>query len=158
MITDAVDVFGCDIINISAGLVLDKPEVREAILYAEENGILVVASAGNDYEKTEAFKYYPAGYESVLAVGSINAEKTEISGFSQRGEWVDVFAVGEEVTVKTLSGNTRQSEGTSYSAAKVTAFAANILKKAKNEFSAEELRQEVLKNCENLPDGTKYIP
>ena len=36
MIVDAVDVYGCDIINISAGLVLNKQSVREAIEYAEE--------------------------------------------------------------------------------------------------------------------------
>ena len=46
MIVDAVDVYDCDIINISAGLILDKPAIREAVEYAEEQNVLVVASAG----------------------------------------------------------------------------------------------------------------
>ncbi len=127
MIRDAVDIYDCDIINISAGLILDKEEVRDACAYAEEKGVLVVASVGNDYDVNGKVMYYPAGYETVLAVGALNKDGTEIASFSQRGEWVDVFAVGEDVTIGTLSGSTRTSSGSSYSAAKVAAIAANIL-------------------------------
>lgn len=127
MITEAVDVYNCDIINISAGLILDKESVRKACEYAYEKGVLIVASAGNDYDINPGAKYYPAGYEKVLAVGALNIDGTKIADFSQRGDWVDVYAVGEDVIIGTLSGNERTSSGSSYSAAKVTAFAANIL-------------------------------
>ena len=158
MILDAVDIYECDIINISAGLILDKDSVRDAILYAEEKGVLVVASVGNDFESFGSFRYYPAGYESVFSVGSMNPDETEISAFSQRGEWVDIFVSGEDVTIKTLSGNTRKSDGTSYSAAKITAFAAKILEESKTKPTAKELRQKVFEKASSLPDGTKYIP
>ena len=58
MIRDSVDIYHCQIINISAGLVLDKPAVREAVAYAESKGALVVASAGNDYRENPGQKYY----------------------------------------------------------------------------------------------------
>ena len=127
MIIDAIDVYNCDIINISAGLMLDKESIYHAIQYAEEKDVLVVASAGNDYEEVGSFKYYPAAYESVLAVGSVDKNEKKISDFSQRGEWVDIYACGEDITIATLSGNTRTSDGTSYSAAKITSYAAKLI-------------------------------
>ena len=158
IIIDAVEVYKCDIINISAGLTLDKPSVRDAVLYAEENDVLVVASVGNDYAENGATQFYPAAYDTVLAVGSINKDETEISRFSQRGEWVDIYTCGEDITVATLSGNTRTSNGTSYSAARISAYAANILKDNDTELSVSELRQMIMDNAKELEDGNKYIP
>ncbi len=154
MIRDAVDVYDCDIINISAGLVLDKESVREAVAYAEEMGVLVVASAGNDYKLNDSVKYYPAAYDTVLAVGSLNVDGTAISAFSQRGEWVDTYVTGEQVTIATLSGNTRTSDGTSYSAAKITAEAAKYLKED-GDLMPQELRKKMILSAayhENLSD------
>lgn len=127
MIRDAVDVYDCEIINISAGLVLDKEAVRLAVEYAEENGVLIVASAGNDYKENAGQIYYPAAYETVLAVGSLTADGSAISEFSQRGAWVNTFAVGEDVHMLTLSGADKTDSGSSYAAAKVTATAVKLL-------------------------------
>ena len=152
MIRDAVDVYGCHVINLSAGLALDKPSIREAVAYAEGKGVLVVASVGNDYETVGSFRYYPAGYDTVLAVGSVNAELTEVSAFSQRGAWVDLYACGEGITITTLSGNTRTSDGTSYSAAYVTAVAAALL--ADNPtLTPAQLRETLVQRAQPLPDG-----
>lgn len=156
MIKDAVDVFDCDIINLSAGLILDKPAIREAVLYAEQNGVLVVASVGNDYATDGDFKYYPAGYETVMAVGSTNREGTAVSDFSQRGEWVDIYARGEGVEITTLSGSKRESDGTSYSAAYVTAYAAKLLQED-NTLSPDRLREKLLSHTKQLPDGKKVL-
>lgn len=127
MIRDAVDVYQCSIINISAGLVLDKEAVREAVEYTRKQGVLIVASAGNDYDVNGAVKYYPAGYDSVLAVGALTKDGKEVASFSQRGDWVNCYEIGEAVTIKTLSGKTRESDGTSYAAAKITARAAELM-------------------------------
>ena len=158
MIRDAVDVYHCQIINLSLGLILDKPSVREAVAYAEEKGVLLVASAGNDYATDGPFRYYPAGYETVLAVGSVNREGSAISEFSQRGDWVNVYAPGENITIATLSGNTRESDGTSYAAARVTAYAGKLLQESDRKLTAEALRQKVIETAITVPDGTKYIP
>lgn len=158
MIRDAVDVYHCQIINLSAGLILDKPSIREAVAYAEEKDVLLVASAGNDYATDGPFRYYPAGYETVLAVGSVNREGSGISEFSQRGDWVNVYAPGENITIATLSGNTRESNGTSYAAARVTAYAGKLLQETGSELSVAALRQKVINTATILQDGTKYIP
>lgn len=157
MIVDAVDEYDCRIINLSAGLMLDKQVIRDAVAYAEEKGVLVVASVGNDYEIQGEMMYYPAGYDSVLAVGSADRKGREISAFSQRGAWVDLYACGEAVTIRTLTGNSRESDGTSYSAAYVTAYAARLLGKDST-LSAQQLRQMILSAADTMPDGSKFLP
>lgn len=132
IIMDAVDVYECDVINVSAGFAADVENVRQAVDYAKEKGVVIVAAAGNDYQDNPDAKYYPAAYESVIAVGSMNENKTSISDFSQRGEWVDIYECGENITVKTLSGNERIVSGTSYSAAIVTARVCKILEENSN--------------------------
>ncbi|MBR7132314.1 MAG: S8/S53 family peptidase [Clostridia bacterium] len=156
MIKDAVNVYHCQIINLSVGLILDKTAVREAVEYAEQKGVLVVASAGNDYKSDGEFKYYPAGYDTVFAVGSVNRKETAVSDFSQRGEWVDIYTCGEKVKAATLSGKTKVNDGTSYSAAKVTARAGRLLQKNKS-LTPAQLREKLLKKANELPDGKKYI-
>jgi len=152
MIRDAVDVYQCQIINLSMGLILDKTSVREAVAYAEEKGVLIVASAGNDYATDGEFIYYPAAYDTVLSVGAVNKKGKQISEFSQRGDWVDIYARGEEVKIKTLSGDKRKSEGTSYSAAFVTARAARFLQKNKN-LTPAQLREKLLNKAKQLDSG-----
>ena len=129
MIRDAIDVYDCQIINLSAGLASDIESVCQAVEYAKEKQVLIVASAGNDYAESGEVKHYPAAYKSVIAVGSLKEDGTTISDFSQRGDWVNIYEIGENMTIKTLSGNTKTGDGTSYSAAKVTAEKAKELKK-----------------------------
>jgi len=62
---------------------------------------------------------------------------------------VDIYARGEEITIKTLSGDKRESEGTSYSAALVTARAARLLQKNKN-LTPAQLREKLLKKAKQL--------
>lgn len=147
MIRDAVDIYQCEIINISAGLVLDKQAIREAIAYAEQMGVLVVASAGNDYLENPGQTYYPAAYETVLAVGSLAADGAQIAEFSQRSSWVDLFAPGEEISVSTISGGNTTEEGSSYAAARVTAAAVGYLQKKSN-LTPAELRARLIEQAE----------
>ena len=157
MIRDSVDIYHCQIINISAGLVLDKPEVGEAVAYAESKGALVVASAGNDYRENPGQKYYPAGYDTVVAVGALEKGNKEIAPYSQRGAWVDFYAPGTEVTIRTLSGNTRTDSGTSYGCAYVCAKAALYLRDNPRA-GAEQVRQHLQQIAVSLPGGQLAIP
>ena len=85
-----------------------------------------------------------------------DTKESAISDFSQRGDWVDIYAVGKDIPIRTLSGDTRTSDGTSYSAARVSAYAAQLLQ-AEPELTVKDLRQQILDNADTLPDGTKYI-
>lgn len=128
IIRDAVDVYGCQVINLSAGLQKDEEAVQSAVQYAQKCGALIVASAGNDYLEQGEMKYYPAAYERVFAVGALNADGTAVADFSQRGDWVNGYEIGEQVSFLALSGAEKEGDGTSYAAAKVSAQAAMIWK------------------------------
>lgn len=127
IIRDAVDIYGCRIINVSAGLEADTPQLAQAVAYAREKGALVVASAGNDFKENPEKPYYPAAYADVLAVGALNEALTAPAEFSQRGSHVSLYAPGTQVPVLTLSGKTAHEDGTSYAAAAVSAMAARLL-------------------------------
>ncbi|NLC19835.1 MAG: S8 family serine peptidase, partial [Clostridiales bacterium] len=81
---------GAKIINLSLGARLpDYPRtLAEAVRYAQEKGILVVAAAGNDGMGVADF--YPACLPGVLSVGAIDTD-TRKASFSNEG---DVAAPG----------------------------------------------------------------
>lgn len=135
-IRDAVDLYGCRIVNLSLGTDADSPALREAAEYAEEKGVLLVAAAGNGGGDRPC---WPGAYETVLCVGSVDASG-EVSSFSRRGEWVDLTAPGEDLRVVSLRGRTIRAWGTSYAAAHVTGAAARLLA-ADPTLTAADLRE-----------------
>ena len=122
-IRDSVDVYGADIINVSLGIRKDDGALLEAVEYAEEKGVLVVAAVGND--GIDGRPYYPAAYDTVLAVGSCDAEGN-MSEFTQSG--FDVLAPGEDILLASRNGKTYGARGSSYATGFISADAANLLK------------------------------
>ncbi len=125
-IYDAVDVYTCDIINISSGSTSDSKSLRNAAAYAEEKGVLVVSSAGNSNLYRPQDVYYPGAYDTVLCVGSANSDGA-VSPFSQRGNMIDILAPGSNLQVVSIRAKKIRAFGTSYSTAYVTAAAAKLL-------------------------------
>lgn len=86
---------GADVINISLGQVGDEPAgyLRDALKYAYDKGIVIVAAAGNEGGSVE----YPAAYDAYcLAVAATDYDdnRTDWSNF---GSEVDVAAPGDRV-------------------------------------------------------------
>lgn len=79
-----------DIITLSLGANEDSTLVRQAIEAAADEGALIIASAGN---QGHGSLDYPARYEEVVAVGSVNSE-FERSCFSDYGSGLDIMAPG----------------------------------------------------------------
>ena len=123
-IYDAIDSYGCKIINISSGVAEKNEELKKAVNYAEEKGVLIVSACGNDGGDS----YYPAAYNMVIGVGSHN-EKLEPSDFSCSGNGIDLLFSGENInTVSIKNANDYELvTGTSYSAALITSYAAAAL-------------------------------
>jgi len=76
----AVDA-GAQVINISLGSAGDSTLVRNAIAYANANGAVIVASAGNDGLNRVS---YPAANTNVIAVGAVDAAGSHLQ-FSNSG-------------------------------------------------------------------------
>lgn len=116
---DAVDNYDCKIINMSFGLKSNSAVLKEAVDYAYEKGAIIVAAVGN--YGTEDY-YYPAAYDNVIGVGSVNKSFVR-SSFSQYNSSVFVTAPGESLKSLSISGYT-ENRGTSFSAPHAAALAA----------------------------------
>lgn len=108
----AVDDAHVDVINMSLGGEYNESALEAACEYAVEQGVLVVASAGNDGVSTPN---YPAAYDCVVGVASVDSNKAR-SSWSQYGKSVFVTAPGEQVT------STYNESPTSYTTASGTSF------------------------------------
>ncbi len=135
-IRDAVDEFGCRIVNISLAVAEDSEALREAVAYAESRGAVLVSVTGND--GASGVVYYPGAYASVIAVGSADGESA--APFSQNG--ADVLARGVGLTAASNRNGAAPAtvSGTSYSCAIVSGFCAKLWA-AYPSLSPAELRQ-----------------
>ena len=111
-----------NIINMSFGLNTYSKALEEAIRAAAEEGILIVAAAGNTGDRGVQ---YPAAYEEVLAVGSVD-KQGEVAEHSAKGEEIEIVAPGELVRTTGFLGTERVSSGTSLAAPQVAAVASLI--------------------------------
>ena len=120
---------GTPIINCSFGGASYSQALYDVLKYAEEEGHLIIAAAGNQSRDIEATPFYPASYslENIIAVGASdsNDERADIS--NSGAESVDIFAPGEHI-LSTFPGNDYcRKSGTSMAAPLVGAVAAMIL-------------------------------
>lgn len=83
---------GAQVINISLGDYDYSQAEQDAIDYAWERGVLVVAAAGNDGDKGNPV-IYPAACHRVLAVGATDLYDTR-AAYSNYGDYVGVSAPG----------------------------------------------------------------
>ncbi|HEX5165533.1 MAG TPA: S8 family serine peptidase [Thermomicrobiales bacterium] len=83
---------GADVINLSLGAEEYVQAEREAIQYAYNRGVVVVAAAGNYFNKVS----YPGNYDEVIAAGSLKADGYP-APFTSRITRVDVSAPGERI-------------------------------------------------------------
>ena len=151
-IYDAVDRYRCRIINLSFCTLIHHDTLQAAVDYAEEKGVLIVASAGNWQELLPGAICYPGAYDSVICVGAAQEDGT-IADFSLRNRTVDLLAQGIGLTAATRQGSQCTVDGTSYAAALVTGAAAQIW--ANNpRLTAKEVRTKLLaaaRTVEGLP-------
>jgi len=121
-IRDAVDEYGCRIINISLASLEDSQELRDAAAYAERMGTVIVTAVGNDGENGRIC--YPAAYETAVSVGA--ADGRSAAAFSQRG--ADVLAEGVKLRTATNKSGDAPAvvSGTSYSCAVISGICARI--------------------------------
>jgi thermitase len=88
-IAHAVDQ-GANVISLSLGDTMDSELLHEAVRYAYDAGVLVVASAGNENSDV---KMYPAAYDEVVAVAATDQADLKAS-FSEYGDWIELAAPG----------------------------------------------------------------
>lgn len=112
-----------DIINISVMTKNDYDKLHLAVKRVYDNGIVIVAAAGNDTDEKIG---YPAGYDEVLSVGAYT--KSGIKMYSELEN--TVYLPGKNI-VSTVSGDRVYSsnDGTSAAAPVLTGIVSLILSK-----------------------------
>jgi len=102
-----------NVVNMSFDFTTFSRELKRAVDYATDRGVVAVASAGNDGEQVVV---YPAGLSDVIGVASTSNDDT-LSSFSNYGQppvWVG--APGEGVVTTYPFGTYAAGWGTSFSA------------------------------------------
>ena len=107
---------GAKVINCSWGYYKCTRALREAVVYAQSKGAIVVAAAGNDGSNR---KEYPAALDHVITVGAINLNHDK-SYFSSYGDHVEFFTYGENIYNTVPDQGYQFKSGTSQSAAIVS--------------------------------------
>jgi hypothetical protein len=82
------------VVNVSAGTYTRNDWLMLSFSAFDPGGITLTASAGNDGSPR---KLYPAGlgFDWVVAVGALGADQRNRAWFSNYGDWVNVYTVGE---------------------------------------------------------------
>lgn len=141
---------GAKVINMSFGKQFSPHSdwVRDAIAYAAEKDVLIVAAAGNDGENTDEINYFPNdqinnGVEvsnTFLKVGSNGSKygSTLVAGYSNYGKnTVDVFAPGSQIYSTYPKNDYEFASGTSMAAPLVAGVAALIFSQYPNLSAAQ---------------------
>jgi subtilisin family serine protease len=108
------------IISISEVTAVNDPPLRDAVAYAVQRGVIVVAAVGND---GDAWPEFPAAYPGVLAVGASD-QTGDPARFSNGG--ATILAPGVDVP-GLLPGGEEARSGTSLAAPLVAGALADLL-------------------------------
>ncbi|MGE7438251.1 MULTISPECIES: type VII secretion-associated serine protease mycosin [Kitasatospora] len=150
-----------DVINISqdvratddSGNFPQKDDLKAVLKQADDQGIVVVASSGNDGREGPT---YPAAFDTVLAVGASD-RNNERASFSQYGDFVKIAAPGVEM-LSTVPGHGQcVDNGTSFSAPYVAGVAA-LLKAKYPKWTAAQIRARIEQTAQRTgPGANRFI-
>jgi cyanobactin maturation PatA/PatG family protease len=144
---------GAHIINISGGQLSQSgeadPILANAVRFCNNNGVLIVAAAGNDACRC---LHVPAALPSVLAVGAMNAQGVPLD-FSNWGEAYQtqgILAPGENVLGAIPGGGVATKSGTSFATPIVSGIVALLLSiqlKQGEKLNPHAIRDAILKSA-----------
>ena len=112
---------GADVLSMSFDFTTYSPELKNAINYANNNGAICVASAGNDGRQVSV---YPAALANVIDVASTTNQDTQSSFTNYGAPPVWLAAPGEAIMTTYPWGSYAAGWGTSFSAPLVSGTAA----------------------------------
>ncbi|MFW6153025.1 MAG: S8 family peptidase, partial [Halobacteriota archaeon] len=119
--------------------------VEDAVQYADEEGVLLVAAAGNDGSCSDCVSY-PAAYPEVIAVSATD-EDDNLADFSSTGPEVELAAPGVDVLSTIPEDDYEYFSGTSMATPHVAGAGGQLMA---NGLSNTEARQQLADTAEDI--------
>lgn len=143
---------GADIINLSLGNSTKNIQMEIAVNYAYNQGVIVVAAAGNDGVDNPL---YPAAFERSISVSSVDSRQS-FADYSNYGETVDISAPGSDIVTTVINNGYGTVSGTSFATPQITGVIALMLSHFENP-TIEEIIQRLLKSTKDQGTPGKDI-
>lgn len=147
----AVD-HGAKVINMSLGNYAQAEFLHDAIKYAYERDVVLIAASGNDNTQRPG---YPAAYPEVFAVAATNNNKEKAS-FSNYGDYIDVAAPGDSIASTYPGSQYAALSGTSMASPHVAAL-AGLIRSVNPDLTNEEVMEVMRVSARDLGDEGKDI-
>src|SRR5688572_6017835 len=114
---------GAKVISMSIGGTTYSSSLQNAVNYAWNKGVVLVACAMNHGSNTP---YYPAALNNVIAVSATDSAD-KIASWSNYGDWISVAAPGASIYTTINGGGYGTGSGTSFSTPQVAGLAALVM-------------------------------
>ena len=114
---------GADVINLSLGGGGYSETLQSAVAYAQGEGVLLVAAAGNDSGGSVS---YPAAYSECIAVSALDPDGS-LAPYSSTGPEIELAAPGTRLLSTWTDDGYNSISGTSMAAPVVSGVAALVL-------------------------------
>ncbi|MBP1932852.1 S8 family peptidase [Ammoniphilus resinae] len=114
---------GARVINMSVGNYHPSQVLHDAVRYAYDKGIVLIAASGNDNTDQPS---YPAAYPEVLSIAAVDNHKRRAE-FSNYGKHIDVAAPGVDIPSTYIYSEYAVLSGTSMACPHVSGLAGLIL-------------------------------
>lgn len=125
---DATELYHADVINMSWATVTESEIVHEAVRKAEQEGCILVASAGNLSLQTPlGSTVYPAAWEEVIGVGGVDLDEN-------REPCISLWYLQNEAVYVCADGMYEGERGSSFAAPRVAGVIAEYLQEQKSSF------------------------
>ncbi|WP_336787322.1 S8 family peptidase [Paenibacillus sp. MMO-177] len=141
---------GAKVINMSLGNYAQAEFLHDAIKYAYDHDVVLVAASGNDNTDRPG---YPAAYPEVFAVAATDASKNKAS-FSNYGDYIDVAAPGDSIASTYPGSQYAALSGTSMASPHVAAL-AGLIRSINPDLNNEEVMDIMRKSAIDLGDKGK---
>lgn len=143
---------GAKVINMSLGNYAKADFLHDAIKYAYERDVVLIAASGNDNTDRPG---YPAAYPEVFAVAATNNRKEKAS-FSNFGDYIDVAAPGDSIASTYPGSQYAALSGTSMASPHVAAL-AGLIRSVNPDLSNQEVMEIMRQSAVDLGPPGKDI-
>lgn len=136
---------GANIINMSLGNYADAQFLHDAVKYAHDRGVALVAASGNDNTDRPG---YPAAYPEVIAVSATDPDETRAE-YSNFGDYIDVAAPGSSIASTYPGSRYAALSGTSMASPHVAGL-LSLVKAANPDLTNDQMADVIRKTARDF--------